>query len=282
MKKIFPIVLLLFMIISVFTIPTIAKKNTLRTNLEIRKEDISKENRIYLLNKNGIYVEVKVHLINDKVENIIERLKENSKEEPYQGYLPNDVKILNYEIKDNILKLDLSTMIEEKYIPGLIHSLLELKEFRQVELTIQGEFIEGYEKPMDKSIPLNIEKNITKRRENEKIVLYYIDNIETQNMVPVTKYINTRDDKIKVIIEELKTNIPNHLISYISNHLELIDYEFNNDCIILNFNKDLLKDNRHKKVILEEISKTIFNNYDVSSIVLKIEGKLEEIISNNG
>lgn len=282
MRKVFPVLFLLFVVISIFSIPTISEKNTLRTNLEIETSPLEKENTIYLLNENGYYVEVKVNLSKDKIESIIEKLKENSEEESYRGYLPDKLEILNYEIKDNCLKIDLSTKIEEKDIPGLIHSLLKLKEFDKVELKVDGKPVKGYETLLDKSIPLNREIDSINRRELDKIVIYYLDDIETNNLVPVTKYLKTDDDKIKVIIEELTTNIPNNLVTYISNKIELLDYDIDNDCMILNFNNELLKDSKRKNEIIKELSKTIFHNYDVSSILLKVDGKVEEILSNNG
>ena len=61
MKKIFPTILLLFLLISIFTIPTISEKNVLRTNLEIEKTN-DKKIILFLLNKNNYLVEIPVYL----------------------------------------------------------------------------------------------------------------------------------------------------------------------------------------------------------------------------
>ena len=286
MKKIFPTILFLFVVITVFTIPTITDRNTLRTNFEIDHTKTT-TNKVYLLDKNNYLVEVDVFLPkNDLIENLIYYLKEDNEElEEWNGYIPKNTEILDYKIEDKILMINFSKEfenIEKDYIPGLVHSLLKIKEIQKVEILVENKHLKDYENVLDKSLPINKEYDIHNRKDIEKVVVYYIDNIENNNLVPITKYCNTKEEKIEIILEELKNNIPKNLVSYIPNNLKLISYEQEPDMLILNFNEELTKDSSSKETIIKEISSSIFDNYEVSSILYKVDGKLLEIRSKNG
>lgn len=281
MKKIFPIVFLLFVVLSVATIPTISKRNVIRTNLEVEQKEMEYPNRIYLLDENNYFVEIPVQLTESTIENVIEMLKENNSS-TYHGYLPKTLKVLGIEEKEDHVQINLSEAISEEAIPGLIHSILQLGKYKTIELRVNNELIKGFERPMDKSIPMNKEVQIHNRREIEKVVIYYMEDPEKNYLVPVTKYIDSKEDKIKVILEELKSNIPKNLISYLDNKVELIDYEMDKDSMILNFNQEFGKDKSIKSKIVKEMARSIFENYDVSAILFKVNGKLDQIITNNG
>lgn len=283
MKKIFPTILFLFIIISLFTIPTIKNKNTLRTNFEI--EEKTTTNKVYLLDKNNYLVKVDVFLPKEEIiKNIIYYLKEDNKEEDWNGYLPKELKVLDYELENKELIIHFSSEIkevEENNLSGLIHSLLELKEVEKVKILDENNPVGGYEDFLDESFPINKINETTSRKDIQKVILYYVESIENENLVPVTKYLNQKNNKIEVILEELKNNIPSPLISYIPTNLELIEYEIQPDAIVLNFSKELIKDSNKQEIILKEISETLFDNYEVSSILYKVEGKPLEIHTKN-
>lgn len=285
-RKLFYTTLTTFIILTIYTISNI-NSNVLRTNYEI--EDITniKTNTVYLLNKDNYLVKVNIFLDKDKplkqVENIINYLKESNKKiiSNYKGYIPNDTKILDIELKDKVLYLNLSEAFKkynyEITIPGLIKSLLELKEIDYISIKVNNEEIDGYNKLLDKNISINKEYNIEDRSNINKVVIYYFSN--DKNYIPVTKYTSDKREKIEVIIDELKNTNTENLISFLNSNTELTEYKEDNNVMMLNFNKYLIDDKNIVNYNLEEIANSVFANYDVLSVMFKVNGKNLDIIN---
>ena len=126
---------------------------------------------------------------------------------------------------------------------------------------------------------IKAEYNINNRKNISEVVIYYLTN--DNNYIPVTKYLNDDREKIEIIIDELKESNNSNLISYLNNNLKLKDYEEENDVYILNFNDYLNEDKTTKEYLLNEIAYSIFDNYQVSSVMFKINNKNEKIIHKN-
>lgn len=284
-RKLFYTTLTTFIIITVYTISSF-KDNTLRTNLELEEVINMKTNRAYLLNKDNYLTKVNIYLDSNKQEEqvkyMVEYLKKNNKriERGYKGYIPEKTNILSIEIKDNILYLDLSKdFLEENIkvtVPGLVRSLLSIKSIDRVDLKVEKEYINNYDKLLDDKIAINEEYNINNRKNISEVVIYYLTN--DNNYIPVTKYLNDDREKIEIIVDELKESNNSNLISYLNNNLKLNDYEEENDVYILNFNDYLNEDKTTKEYLLNEIAYSIFDNYQVSSVMFKINDKNEKII----
>ena len=253
-RKLFYTTLTTFIIITVYTISSF-KDNTLRTNLELEEVINMKTNTAYLLNKNNYLTKVNIYLDSNKQEEqvkyMVEYLKKNNKriERGYKGYIPEKTNILSIEIKDNILYLDLSKdFLEENIkvtVPGLVRSLLSIKNIDRVDLKVEKEYINNYDKLLDDKIAINEEYNINNRKNISEVVIYYLTN--DNNYIPVTKYLNDDREKIEIIIDELKESNNSNLISYLNNNLKLNDYEEENDVYILKFNDYLNEDKTTKE-----------------------------------
>lgn len=287
-RKLFYTTLTTFIIIAVYTVSSF-KDNTLRTNLELEEVINMKTNTAYLLNKDNYLTKVNIYLDSNKQEEqvkyMVDYLKKNNKriERGYKGYIPEKTTILSINIKDNILYLDLSKdFLEENTkvtVPGLVRSLLSIKNIDRVDLKVEKEYINNYNKLLDDKIAINEEYNINNRKNISEVVIYYLTN--DNNYIPVTKYLNDDREKIEIIIDELKENNNSNLISYLSNNLKLNDYEEENDVYILNFNDYLNEDKNTREYLLNEIAYSIFDNYQVSSVMFKINNKNEKIIHKN-
>ena len=285
-RKLFYTTLTTFIIITVYTISSF-KDNTLRTNLELEEVINMKTNTAYLLNKDNYLTKVNIYLDSNKQEEqvkyMVEYLKKNNKriERGYKGYIPEKTNILSIEIKDNILYLDLSKdFLEENTkvtVPGLVRSLLSIKNIDRVDLKVEKEYINNYDKLLDDKIAINEEYNINNRKNISEVVIYYLTN--DNNYIPVTKYLNDDREKIEIIIDELKESNNSNLISYLNNNLKLNDYEEENDVYILNFNDYLNEDKTTKEYLLNEIAYSIFDNYQVSSVMFKVNNKNLKLIS---
>lgn len=291
-NKIFRTTLIMFLILTVFTITNESKEKVLRTNLEINNiKDIDKT-KLYLLSNNNYLVETNVYINSDKLEDkinkIIEYLKINNNKIPkgLKGYLLKDIKINNINLEDNNIKINFSKEIlnikdKELVIEGLVYSLLNLDEINSIEVLVENNYLENYEYKLNKNIGINKQYILKNRKDVNKINLYYYNKINNiEYLTPVTKYINDKRKKIEIILDELINNIPNNLISYMDDKVKLKEYKEENDLIILKFNENFIGENKDlNKKIINQIALTIFENYDVNTVLFQENDEKIEYIT---
>lgn len=287
LRKMFITTLSMLIILTIYTIPTTQKNNVLRTNLEI--EDITNlsTDKIYLLNKNNYLVKTDVFIDSNKLENkikkIIEYLTINNNKIPstLNGYIPKNTKLIDFNIESNSLLLNFSkeftnTSNEELMITGIVYSLLELDDIKEVSFQVENNFYKNYTN-LNKDIGIN--KNILYNTRNDitKVVIYYLDDTDSY-YVPVTNYVNDKRERIEIIIDSLKET-KKGLISYISENTKLLNYQEDNNLLILNFSKELKNKNTiSEEKILNTISYSVFDNYDVNMVLFQIEGETYKYI----
>ena len=274
LEKLFVITSTMLIILSLCTIPTIKDRNILRTNFELDDITSIKTDSIYLLNKDNLLV--KVDIINegnthDKIKNIVKYLTINNEELPkgLYGYLADNTQVLDISINKGLLNINLNSFKENTInITGLVYSLLELDGIDKVKIMINGQGLKNYD-ILDKSIGINNEYLFYNRKEINKVVIYYLDNIyENKYFIPVTKYLNDTREKIEIIIDELKHN--KELISVVSEKLELLDYHEEGNVLFLNFNDELAKVDEEA---INEVAYSCFANYDVNMVIFEIANK---------
>ena len=291
-NKIFRTTLIMFLILTVFTITNESKEKVLRTNLEINNIKDMDKTKLYLLSNNNYLVETNVYINSDKLEDkinkIIEYLKINNNKIPkgLKGYLLKDIKINNINLEDNNIKINFSKEIlnikdKELVIEGLVYSLLNLDEINSIEVLVENNYLENYEYKLNKNVGINKQYILKNRKDVNKINLYYYNKINNiEYLTPVTKYINDKRKKIEIILDELINNIPNNLISYMDDKVKLKEYKEENDLIILKFNENFIGENKDlNKKIINQISLTIFENYDVNTVLFQENDEKIEYIT---
>ena len=291
-NKIFRTTLIMFLILTVFTITNESKEKVLRTNLEINNIKDMDKTKLYLLSNNNYLVETNVYINSDKLEDkinkIIEYLKINNNKIPkgLKGYLLKDIKINNINLEDNNLKINFSKEFlnikdKELVIEGLVYSLLNLDEINSIEVLVENNYLENYEYKLNKNIGINKQYILKNRKDVNKINLYYYNKINNiEYLTPVTKYINDKRKKIEIILDELINNIPNNLISYMDDKVKLKEYKEENDLIILKFNENFIGENKDlNKKIINQIALTIFENYDVNTVLFQENDEKIEYIT---
>ena len=277
----------LFIIIFVVTIFTIDNNKVVRTNLEIETVSYENNNYIYLLNDNNLLVKSKVSInskkTEEKVKEIISLLTIGNNNIPngLYNYLPKGIKLKELSINNNTLNINFNKIFNnipkdnlDKVITGLVYSILEIDEIKNINILVEDNYLKGYEKSLNKSIGINNEYLFHNRKDTEKVVVYYTELINDDiYYIPVTKYIDNNNSKMKVIIEELKNNSLD-TISYIDDKLELIDYHEEANVLFLNFNEYLLDDNKKvENTNLNVIAYSVFDNYDVNMVMFEINNK---------
>lgn len=295
-RKIFVTTVSLFIILVVCTINNLCNKNSIKVNLEL--EDITglTNHSVYLLNDDGYLVRKKIFI---ESEDILERIKKvfnylkinnNTKySSSLIGLLPSTISLLDSSYDEGYITLNISKNFDEipnkdLAVTSLVYSLFDLGNVSGVTILIEGEYLEGYPKILDKSIDINKETFITSREDITKVVVYYLlEDTDETYYVPVTKYLNDSREKINIIVDELVTTTSNDLVSLVNSNIELINAREDNDTLILNFNNYLFDNNDE---VLEEVlyclSYSVFDNYDVDMVMVEINGKnISQIERNN-
>ncbi len=292
LRKIFITTLTAFILLVTYSIPNLSNKdNTLKTNLEIEYITGIGTNYIYLLDRNGYLVKSRILLDStDKKEQIKLLLKnliksDNSKfPTGLEATIPTGTKVLDVFYDEEYVTVNFSKKLwdidddkKDRMIESIVYSIMDLGGVKGVILEVEEEIPDEYNKVLDKSIGINKTYNITSRNDINKVVVYYIEDISGDKyFVPVTKYMNKKDDKIKIVVDELTTSYiyePN-LMSFLNSNTKLLDYKEQENLMTVNFNNAIF-DGDSK--ILEEVSYTlaysVFDNYDVSQVIIQVDGK---------
>lgn len=304
LKKIGITSFILFVILTIYLIPSKTKKNDVEYNYK-ELQDIN----VYLLNDNNQLTKVDLKISNNSLEETIKTIinkltlsNDSTIPNGLKQLLPRNIELLDLYIDEGIVYLNFSEnllKIQENdlqnIIEGVSYSILNLKNINGVSIYINEENISKiYNGKFPSIITGNygINKRIELKKFDDitKVVIFYIDNIDDKNYyVPVTKYINDERDKIKIIIDELSSNYiyESNLITLLDKNIKLIDYSINNELMTLNFNNSIFLglDNIVEEVVYS-ISYSVFSSYEeVETLVFKvnnekIEKNLKKILNN--
>ena len=273
------IVFILF-VISSFTI----NKNI--SNIKVEYQ--TKVSKIYLMDDNNYLLSVPVSIKDDLMDSIpivINSLKNGYNHiSGLKGIVPNNTKINNIKLKDGLLEIDfnkellnVNSELEEKIIESILYSLLEFKEINKVKITIDGKPLKNNLKSniiisdlLTKDFGINKEYSINSMTDIKRVVLYYYEEKDNNKYyVPITKYLNSNDDKIKIIIDNLKNNylVKPNLMTYINNKISIENYQKEKDIVTISFNSVLDFDDAN---YLEEAIYTLSRSIIESNAATKV------------
>ena len=286
----------LFTLSVVYLIPTKANIPYLSKEMEIEYVVSLGTNEIYLLGPNHYLVKTNVLLESDslegKIKGIISYLTINKSEKlpvGLKGVIPENTKLISISENNGIVILNFSKELlngmdnlEERMIEGIVYSILNLNEVSGITIQVDGVLLQELPKSkkkipevLTKDFGINKVYDLDNRNGIQKVTIYYLDEISNQDYyVPVTKYVNDDREKVSIIIENLSSNYiyESNLISYLNSDVELIDYQIEDEMMLLNFNHNIFSGEK----VLEEVSYTIaysiFDTYDVSTVLLEVEG----------
>lgn len=298
LRKMLITTITVFILLVVYLIPVKETTKELETNLEIEYVTGLGTNFIYLFNDNQYLVRAKILLTSDKLLDQVAQLIENltgetSNQLPTGLYtvIPSEVKVVNIEEKDKIVTVDFSKEflnidkeIEEKVVEAIVYSIMDLGNVDGVKILVGGSPLlqlpnskVTLPEVLTKKIGINKVYDLQNRTDINKVVIYYLEEFEgNQYYVPVTKYVNDKRDKIKIIVDNLTSAYiyePN-LMSFLNQDTELLDYRIEDNLMILNFNDSIFTD---ESQILEEVvyslAYSVFDNYDVNEVVLQVNNQ---------
>ena len=255
---------------------------------------------IYLLNEDNYLVKVDILLsqneIIEQARDIINNLYVNNKKyNNLKGLIPSNTKINKIDFVNNTLIIDFSNdllkvnkNLEEKVIESLVYSLLEIKEIKNIQLKIDGKIINKLEKSnitlpdiLDESIGINKTFSINKIKDIQKVVLYYVfDNSEVEYFVPVTKYINSKEDKVKIIIDSLKGSFTSNtnLKSYLNYKTDIKDYSLDDDILTISFNS---LNEENLECITYVLACSVFDSTEIEKVIFEVNDKIVAVRLNH-
>lgn len=286
-KKIIVSSTAIILLLILYLIPDNKKEVNLKNNsIEYTYNNVI--STIYLIDSNDYVARTtiptckceKEDLAKDLVEGlIIGGQKNNIIPNGFRSIIPPDVSIKNIELKDKILTIDFSKELlevnkkdEEKMIEAIIYTLTSIDGIDKVIIKVEGEVLSKLPNSktnlptvLDKSYGINKNYDLTNLNNIISYTTYYTSTYnDSKYYVPVTKYINSKDnDIVKIIIKELSSSpiYETNLMSYLNTNATLNNYELLGNNLKLNFNESLLNDIDEKN-ILEEVIYTISLSMD--------------------
>lgn len=237
--------------------------------------------------------------IKDTTEGLItDGKKSNIIPNGFRTLIPSGTEVLDLKLNEKTLTINFSKELlninekyEEKMIESIVFTLTSIEGIEKIIIEVEGELLKklpnsGKQLPdiLDKNYGINKKYSLVSTNDINSYTVYYVSkNNDESYYVPITKYVNAKDeDKIKVIIEELTTSpiYETNLMSFLNNNVALIDYNLENDKLSLNFNNYIFNNDTNN--ILEEviytISLSIEDNYNIKDIAFLVNN--EEIYKN--
>ena len=297
-KRLAVATILLFICFLFVMFPKNEDKITLKgESIEYTNENPTHE--IFMVNKDNYVARTSVLLdegeIEKKVRNILEYLiiggkKESSIPNGFRSIIPSGTEIKSIKLTDGLLKinfskeiLDISEDLEEKMLEAIVYSLTSIDGVKGILIYVEDELLTVLPKNkinlpsiLDRNIGINKEYDLNDTKNITKTTIYYVSkNNDNYYYVPVTKVNNSKNDKIKVIIDELSSGpiYEDNLMSFMNLNTKLEKYELKNDSMYLTFNNYIL-DNLEDKKILEEviysISLSVKDNYNVKDVIFLV------------
>ncbi len=258
------------------------------------------ESHIYLLNNNNYLVRVDVLIDKDEITNMAREilnnlLVTNKKYNNLKGVIPSNTKINDISYKDNTLTVDFSKdllkvteKLEEKVVESVVYSLLEIDGVDKIVIKIDGKVLEKLDKSnknlpivLDNSFGINKSYELNSLKDIERVVLYYVFNDNDKSYyVPVTKYVNSSENKVKIIIDSLKGNYfsNTNLSSYLNYKTDIKDFSLDDDILTITFSS-LNNDNLEE--VTYSLASSIFDSMDVKKVIFEVEGKVFDIKSKS-
>lgn len=298
LKRISLTTLVLFIMLVTFSFDMLSQDKN--TNLD-EVEYVSNLNttHIYLLNKDNYLVKVDILINPEEVsKQALEILKNlytnNKKYNNLKGLIPSNTKINKIDFVNNTLIIDFSSDLlkvnkdlEEKVIESIVYSLLEIKGVNNIQIKIDGKIVNKLEKSnitlpdiLDNSLGINKTFAINSLKDIQSVVLYYVFNNDNSDYyVPVTKYINSREDKVKIIIDSLQGSFTSstNLKSYL-NYKDIKDYSLDNDILTITFNS--LNDENLESVTYT-LACSVFDSTDIKKVIFEVKDKIIAVRLNN-
>ncbi len=280
-----------------------------KLDYDVLIEETNKLNNVvYLLDDDNYLSLLNVYIGKNEIVDIIKEklilLRDGYEDySDFKTLIPKDTIINNISVEENNVYidfnesfLDVGSSLSKSMIESIVYSVTEINGINNIYISINNNMLDTYPNtniklnmPLNRNIGINTIYDIENLNKVSKTTMYFIkENNNIKYYIPVTKISNNNDEKISIIIDELKSSVysMDNLQSYLNNNLELYSYKVNDDSIDLIFN-DYIFENIETNKILEEvkyvISESIFENYNVKEVTFNTKNisNIETIFNDN-
>lgn len=257
---------------------------------------------IYLIDSNNLVSRFEVIKKSSDTSKLIDEVIENlTIKEEQSSYIPNNfkkiipenTKVISKDLTDGLLKINFSKEFlnieeenEEKLIEAVVFSLTEIKDVKKIMIFVEGEVLKELPHSkkilpnvLDRSYGINKVYELESMKDIAKVTTYYVSKMEGYSYyTPVTTITNSKNEKVEIIIEKLKTSptYQTNLISYLTASAELLDYEILENSVNLSFNNQVLNldDNSIIEEVKYSIALSIRDTYDIGETIFYVDNML--------
>ena len=292
----------LFVLLIIYLFPD--KNTTIDEEIEYQEP---LKTSVYLVDKNNYLARTNI-VINEKeiiakAKKIIATLTINSEMKErvpsnFKPIIPENTKVEDISITEDLIKivfskelLNVSEKDEEKMIEAIVYSLTELENINKVMIFVGDTYLR--ELPHSKKVlpqiltrdyGINKVYDLTTFKDVISTTTYYSSmNNDDIYFVPITRYINSSDDKVNIVIENLKSTPlrQTNLMSFLESNATLLDYEILENQVKLTWNNYVFSDITDKKILEEvkyAIALSLKDTLNIKEVVFISDGKETLII----
>ena len=288
LNRIIKMTMFLFILFILYLFPN---KNVY--NLKTVKTSTSNYHDIYLLDKNNYVSKTTISVKSIEKEKlaidllnslIINGINKNKIPNSFSAVIPENTKIQKLKVNNEHVLVSFSNDIlktnnKEKMIESIVYTLTSISNIKYVNILVEDKENDFFKNEYTRDIGINKKTDISTLKDISRITIYYVSSENNVNYyIPVTKYINSKDDKVKIIIEELssKSSYESNLMSYLNYDTKLMSYTLEDSDINLYFNDSILnskKDNKILEEVIYSISYSIKDSIPVSNVHFYVNNK---------
>lgn len=253
----------------------------------------AKTSAIYLIDRNNFVSKTYININNKDKENIakelIEALISGSNKNKYlplgfTSYISKNAILNSLKIDEDLIILDFNEYLfsgkeghEEKIIESIVYTMTEIDGISKVKILINGEPLTRIPS-INKTIPdiltrdigINHKFIVNTFKNTMDVTAYFINSYnDITYYIPVTFTVNSENEKIEVIINELlgKDYIDDNLSTYITAGTELKNYEILENEINLEFNNLIFNGfNEIDEEVMYGITYSVKDTYNVDTV----------------
>lgn len=286
-KRICVATLTLFVLLLIYLFPS--KDVTINKHLTYLKQE---HTPIFLIDKNNYVARSTIIKTSentiDLIKEVIEALTINSNKSAYikdgfKGIIPENTQVIDIYLEDATLTLDFDNNFlnidkkdKDKLYEALTYSLLEINDIKRIKILIDNiplhEIDKNTPEYFDKNYGINKIYNLTSLKDTTKTTIYYLSKYNNDYYyVPVTMINNSVNERIEIIIKELKSTpiYQTNLISYLKASANMTNYEILENQVNLSFNNYLIaniKDEDILESVKYQLALSIRDTYGINEV----------------
>ena len=246
---------------------------------------------IYLLNSNNYVSKTtisvssieKEKLAKDLITSLIIDSKNNSKlPDGFKAVIPKDTKIQKVIVNNRYLSISFNEKIlnsknKERMLECIIYTLTSINNIDYVKILVNEKENSFFGDEYSRNYGINKTYDITSLKNINDVTIYYVSKYnDVSYYIPVTKYFNSNEDKIKIIIDELssRSSYQSNLMSYLNYDTKLINYTMDNNDLYLYFDRSILgEDDKLLEEVIYSISYSIKDTISVNNIHFYVDNE---------